>query len=478
MLLKSETLQSCLVMALAFQSPWGEWLSIAEQERRLKRVRRPEPVVIPKPNGFRTLLAIDALSPWFGPDIGRLSRPAAEWFDQACEGGWFRLYGVGPSIQNSSIGPKSSTVQITSSRDIRHTAQALECQGKAGTISVSHVDPLLRLFKAQRKSGAWTYVLEQGGEVVFTTLSCLTLLDLVLKSEDPVFSLIRAERGDEIRSRRRAATRFLENRLLTDSELVDLFDVGISAARLFDVFQHDAPGLGDRLMSYLRTHWVDGGGRWVGRDHDDVIELYAILYSAFARGADLDDPFDVAVLAKTAQFLDKELTELTAGHDATTFLFALDGASTLLRRSEGRLPEPQSVASLITSKAYKKASQFVLIHALRDRLYALRWVLEHGGECREARCVRKREARYVEYLADVLSESPAARFPDRQALLSLRENLRQSRFSPNERTAHSALIDQLLAKWSESNWKDNLLALAKELSLELCARVIVKAGQP
>jgi hypothetical protein len=396
-LLKKDVIQRSIVTTVAFQSPWGQWLSIGNQAKRLKRVRRYDAPVIPKPNGFRTLLSIDSLSSWIEPRCSEVTEPASAWFNSACESGWFRLFKFVQSHHVASIGSEDNPWRVEISQDLRHTAQALETFAKTGHFKLAHVETLRELLSHQRESGVWPYIAYIDSEQVFSTFSCLTLIDYVLTSQRPVFSLIREEYSDEIKIKRNSAIAFFSKQLLVSRELTDLFDVGVCISRLFHVFDRFAPFLNERAMSYFRDSWERSGRRWVGREQDDDVELYSVIYSAFSKGANLDDDLDIEVLSRTAEHLNHSLE---VGRDATAFIFAIDGASTLLQRTESSTSFKMSFGEVTESESYLPALHTIFTLVLLDRLHGFRALLEIEDLSNEWKSVVNREAEYLGLLIE------------------------------------------------------------------------------
>ena len=166
---------------LDYQMPTGEWgyysVSLKDRYLRVKREDYAHPAYLSlfrKPNGYRTLTAIEALKDYCNNMFNSRIHKAVTWFKRNLSSGWFvewDAFGSGPSPDQIDLP------HVEKAPDIRHTAQVL-----LGLLKFDR-NPgpefhkgLYNLLNHQLENGMWPRKPGFNHAEIFRTVCCADLL--------------------------------------------------------------------------------------------------------------------------------------------------------------------------------------------------------------------------------------------------------------------------------------------------------------
>ncbi|MDH5185729.1 MAG: hypothetical protein OEZ20_03850 [candidate division WOR-3 bacterium] len=173
--------RSALQKILDYQMPTGEWGYYSKSLKdRYLRVRREEYARseflsrFRKPNGYRTLTAMEVLKSYCGSMFNSRIGKAVTWFKQNLSSGWFiewDVFGTGPYPDRSNIP------QVEKAPDIRHTAQALLALLKFDrNPGPGLLEGLYNILKTQFENGMWPRKPNFNRIEIFRSVCCAGLL--------------------------------------------------------------------------------------------------------------------------------------------------------------------------------------------------------------------------------------------------------------------------------------------------------------
>jgi hypothetical protein len=473
MLLSESTVERSLETVVAFQTPWGEWGSVADQVKRSQRVRRFFSPLIPKPNGFRTLVALETLREWLSDGYEEPADLAQNWFEDCFEDGWFRIVEAVPRSDVGPIGDPGPSFVMDSIPDTRHTAQAITSFVRHSSLKVEHVDVLHNLVKRQRKTGAWTFKPGRRSEIVFSTMSCLEMLEAVLESKAE-FTVWIAQDAAFARKLQRSllmAVNFFVKNLFVHDQCRDLFDVSICINRLQGIFSERASFLNSEALRLFRNSWNEDRGCWIGREQDDEIELNALVYATFSQIADFEEIGDRVKLERVAGYLDEALKD--AG-DVTAHMFALGGHRAICQSRKNKMNKRRLDEVRLTD-SFQEVQYAVYSHFLGSRLIALQSLMDiQGSDAIWNQAFEKERER-----ATLLSrELVTAKGPKKEAALlkNLIENLENGDW--REICESVAAYLPISDERTSSPWLERVSRNARELFLDFSAKFMAELVKP
>jgi hypothetical protein len=121
--------KTALQKILDYQMPTGEWgsykVSLADRYLRVNREEYSRPEFLSlfrKPNGYRTLSAMEVLRQYCGNQYNTRIKRAVNWFKSNLDSGWFVEW---DAFASGAFPDCPNMPHVEKAPDIRHTAQAL-----------------------------------------------------------------------------------------------------------------------------------------------------------------------------------------------------------------------------------------------------------------------------------------------------------------------------------------------------------------
>lgn len=173
--------KSALQKILDYQMPTGEWgyysVSLKDRYLRVKREEYTRPEFLSlcrKPNGYRTLTAMEVLKDYGGNMFNSRIRKAVIWLKQNLSSGWFVEWDAFVS------GPRPDRIDmphVEKAPDIRHTAQALLGLLKFDRNPGSELpEGLCNILTCQFENGMWPRKPDFNHIEIFRSVCCADLL--------------------------------------------------------------------------------------------------------------------------------------------------------------------------------------------------------------------------------------------------------------------------------------------------------------
>ncbi len=273
------------------QAPWGEWDVRARSPEFLRVIGREEYVgtVVPKPNFFPTLFALETLLPWRGAYASRIDR-AVSWARGTMQDGWVHAYRQEPI----SLYPGSDLLLIRKVADIRHTAQAAIMEVLYGPPDSELLVMVENLLSIQQSDGAWPEVLGGQHSEPYTITCCSRSLMLHWDRLAPLGS---GPRKRALRERCRSAVRLSDDWLFGVIEGLgnsqsDLRLVTWVVTHLGDHLRDNWPRVLECLLDRVRMALSDPT-----ICNDDPLRVR--LLAAFALGKETHDQRDSGLISDT-----------------------------------------------------------------------------------------------------------------------------------------------------------------------------------
>jgi|LGOV01.1.fsa_nt_gb hypothetical protein len=482
MYINDDVIKDCLTQIVATQYPWGEFADILRDPNDVGRDLIH--LVTLKPNGFRTMFAIDALESWIQTGYPEIKESALTWLSSSIENdGWTKLF-FKPRI-TGSVTPVAGQGEVTGVRpkpDIRHTAQAIYAVFRYSEPALKYLNSFFSVLEKQREAGEWSYFddPDEDAEKDITTMSCLLMLHEVLHGSDYVRAMITREKRERECIRRHAnAVTFFRNNLFA-RHTRPLFTIGTCTERLHAVFQQYAPELLDEATDWIRDRYDPRLGRWPcdlcesDGQIDQEVKINGLAYATFAKLADLGFEEDLSKLRSVASYLSDNLGKVP---DIMAAFYAILGQRIIYNRSgktieKCRLPDLKGGESF--QRYERRAIRFWFVVRLKilSGLHTLQeesrtWRSVYADECSKTDAIGQRlvtieeDSAFSQHIGELLSVI-RERNPTviAKKLEAVNEFLKQ---------AHQG--EDLVEC---ANWWQSFRKIVWEFSAEVAARVIDK----
>jgi hypothetical protein len=178
---QSEIVKISLQKILDYQMPTGEWgyYSRFQKDRYLRVKRenytRPEYIsLFRKPNGYRTLTAMEILKDYFGNMYNSRITKGISWFKSNLTSGWFVEW---DSFASGPFPDRTDFPYVEKSADVRHTSQALLALLKYDkNPGPELIKGLYNIIGCQYENGMWPRKPEFNHYELFRSACCADLL--------------------------------------------------------------------------------------------------------------------------------------------------------------------------------------------------------------------------------------------------------------------------------------------------------------
>ena len=173
--------QSCIQKILDYQMPTGEWGyysgPLKDRYLRVKRddyTRHEYLALFRKPNGYRTLTAMEVLREYCGAIFNNRIQRAVQWIKASLSSGCFlewEVFGTGP------LPDRPDMPHVEKTPDIRHTAQALISLLKFDRHPGSELAKgIYNVLNQQSPTGMWPRKVGANDVEIFRSVCCADLL--------------------------------------------------------------------------------------------------------------------------------------------------------------------------------------------------------------------------------------------------------------------------------------------------------------